>query len=209
MTKDRSAVTQDDCINMFSKIGIEGSGPTLQIGLTYSLSKMTIVDEMEDNDRYNKMKKCEFNEFLCRMAWLIYNEDEDQPLIRRLEKLLKQLFSGVLKGKELLIPNFDDGIDSESDCDDDTVNSIIVKLSQNKSDEAFLKAAFDMFDSDGGGSIDNDELINLLNGEEISQFCSKAAIAEVLEEVDDGDGEIDFEEFKKMIMMAKERDNRD
>ena len=109
-----------------------------------------------------------------------------------------------------MIPNIDDGIDSESDCDDDTINDIICKLSQNKSDEAFLKAAFDMFDSDGGGSIDNDELINLLNGEEISQFCSKAAIAEVLEEVDgeDGDGEIDFEEFKEMIMLAKERDKK-
>lgn len=57
-----------------------------------------------------------------------------------------------------------------------------------------------MFDRDGSGSIDKQELHLLLAGEEFKDVYSedqlKAAIAEVDE---NGDGEIDFEEFLHMM----------
>lgn len=58
-------------------------------------------------------------------------------------------------------------------------------------------AAFNMFDSDGSGKIDNEEVHKLLTGDDLSGLCSKDAIAKALKEIDqNGDGEIDFEEFK-------------
>ena len=66
----------------------------------------------------------------------------------------------------------------------------------------YLKSAFNMFDKDGSGKIDNSEVAELLLGEELGNLVSKAAIEEALAEIDEnGDGEIDFDEF--MLMMKK------
>ena len=57
-----------------------------------------------------------------------------------------------------------------------------------------------MFDKDGSGKIDNEEVQQLLMGEELKSLASKEAIAVALKEIDgNGDGEIDFEEFKLMM----------
>lgn len=66
--------------------------------------------------------------------------------------------------------------------------------------EEYLKAAFNMFDTDGSGKIDNEEVKDLLNNDELKNLASKEAIQTALEEIDqNGDGEIDFEEFKEMM----------
>lgn len=66
----------------------------------------------------------------------------------------------------------------------------------------YLRSAFNMFDKDGSGKIDNSEVAELLLGEELGNLVSKAAIEEALAEIDEnGDGEIDFDEF--MLMMKK------
>ena len=66
--------------------------------------------------------------------------------------------------------------------------------------EEYLKATFAMFDKDGSGKIDNLEVVALLNGEELKGLASKEAIAAALKEIDqNGDGEIDYEEFKAMM----------
>ena len=73
------------------------------IGICYALSKMTIIDDMESFDNYNIMKKCEFHEFLGRLAELLFKEDEiDQsgtqtPLIKKLFRLLTILFEKFTK----------------------------------------------------------------------------------------------------------------
>ena len=57
-----------------------------------------------------------------------------------------------------------------------------------------------MFDKDGSGKIDSQEVIALLSGDDLQSMISKEAIDQALTEIDEnGDGEIDFEEF--MIMM--------
>lgn len=63
--------------------------------------------------------------------------------------------------------------------------------------DEYLKAAFDMFDKDGSGQIDNNEVVELLSGEELKGLASREAIGIALKEIDsNGDGVIDFEEFK-------------
>jgi calcium-dependent protein kinase len=57
-----------------------------------------------------------------------------------------------------------------------------------------------MFDKDGSGKIDNEEVLQLLQGDELKSLASKDAIKAALKEIDEnGDGEIDFEEFKQMM----------
>lgn len=50
--------------------------------------------------------------------------------------------------------------------------------------EDYLKTAFNMFDKDGSGKIDNQEIINLLTGEDLSNLVSKEAIASAMKEID-------------------------
>jgi calcium-dependent protein kinase len=57
-----------------------------------------------------------------------------------------------------------------------------------------------MFDKDGSGKIDNEEVVLLLNGDELKGLASKDAVKAALKEIDkNGDGEIDYEEFKEMM----------
>lgn len=73
--------------------------------------------------------------------------------------------------------------------------------------EDYLKTAFQMFDKDGSGKIDNEEVLELLQGEDLSNLVSKDAIQKALHEIDaNGDGEIDFEEFMEMMKKATEDD---
>ena len=64
-----------------------------------------------------------------------------------------------------------------------------------------------MFDKDGSGKIDNDEVVALLQGEDLKSLVSKEAIQTAMLEIDaNGDGEIDFEEFMQMMKMAAASD---
>ena len=66
--------------------------------------------------------------------------------------------------------------------------------------EAYLKTAFQMFDSDGSGQIDSNELLQLLAGDEFRNMYTQEQLDQAIAEVDeDGNGEIDFQEF--LIMM--------
>ena len=68
----------------------------------------------------------------------------------------------------------------------------------------YLRTAFDMFDKDGSGKIDKDEIRELLAGEDMSNIISKDELERYLNEVDEnGDGEIDFEEFQMMMEKCK------
>lgn len=60
----------------------------------------------------------------------------------------------------------------------------------------YLRTAFDMFDKDKSGKIDKSELMGLLQGEEMGNIVDAQTLIKYIEEVDNnGDGEIDFEEF--------------
>lgn len=60
----------------------------------------------------------------------------------------------------------------------------------------YLRTAFNMFDKDGSGKIDKTELMSILQAEEVESLVPSEQLAEYIAQVDnDGDGEIDFEEF--------------
>ena len=71
--------------------------------------------------------------------------------------------------------------------------------------EDYLKTAFQMFDKDGSGKIDSQEVVALLSGDDMTNIISKQAIDQALQEIDEnGDGEIDFDEFMLMMKRAAE-----
>ena len=62
-----------------------------------------------------------------------------------------------------------------------------------------------MFDKDKSGKIDKQELITLLQGEDMANIVSHDTLMKYIEEVDEnGDGEIDFEEFQEMMEKCKD-----
>lgn len=70
--------------------------------------------------------------------------------------------------------------------------------------ESYLKTAFNMFDTDGSGKIDAQELNRLLSGDEFKDIYTADQLQEAISEVDgNGDGEIDFEEFMNMMRGIK------
>lgn len=72
--------------------------------------------------------------------------------------------------------------------------------------EAKIKEMFDLFDADGGGSIDVDELTQAFVTLGISD--TKEEIDKLVQQIDaDGSGEIEFEEF--LEVMQRLQDQRD
>lgn len=62
----------------------------------------------------------------------------------------------------------------------------------------FLKRAFDLFDTNGSGTISAMELKKILAG---GNVCEDSIWSEIIKKVDiNGDGEIDFGEFEKIIL---------
>lgn len=74
---------------------------------------------------------------------------------------------------------------------------------------AEFKEAFDMFDLDGGGTIESHELKKVMG--RLGESLTDAEIEEMVRALDqNGDGEIDFDEFLElMIQRAAERNERD
>ncbi|XP_068453383.1 troponin C, skeletal muscle [Clinocottus analis] len=70
---------------------------------------------------------------------------------------------------------------------------------------AEFKAAFDMFDTDGGGDISTKELGQVMRM--LGQNPSREELDAIIEEVDeDGSGTIDFEEFLVMMVQQLKED---
>lgn len=66
--------------------------------------------------------------------------------------------------------------------------------------DQYLRTAFRMFDKDNSGKIDANEIGALLAGEEFKDVYTKDQLEAAIREVDEnGDGEIDFEEFMHMM----------
>jgi calcium-dependent protein kinase len=66
-------------------------------------------------------------------------------------------------------------------------------------------SAFQVFDTDGSGSISRNELEKVLASGQLAEVMGSAAVNRVLQDADaDGDGQIDFDEFMKMMRAQDE-----
>jgi calmodulin len=64
--------------------------------------------------------------------------------------------------------------------------------------EQNLRDVFDIFDADGSGYIDRDEMRVLMK--KLAQDLTEEEITQIMEEVDqDGDNQISFEEFRTLV----------
>ncbi|KAI8538715.1 hypothetical protein RHMOL_Rhmol09G0125600 [Rhododendron molle] len=93
-------------------------------------------------------------------------------------------------------------VDADGDGHIDLDEFIELNTKDVDSDEIMenLREAFSVFDVDGSGSISAEELLNVMRS--LGEECSIAECRKMISGVDrDGDGMIDFEEFK--VMMVK------
>merc|ERR1712093_562859 len=68
-----------------------------------------------------------------------------------------------------------------------------------------IKAAFDLFDTDGNGSISATELASILK--KMGTEASESELKDMIHEIDvDGDGEIHFEEF--LLLFSRHKKNQ-
>ena len=87
-----------------------------------------------------------------------------------------------------------------------TEPSCIDKLTDAQLDE--FREAFNMFDKDGGGSIDASELRDLMIS--VGQNCTESELKEMVEAADaDGTGDIDFLEFAVLMAHKMTDENKD
>lgn len=69
----------------------------------------------------------------------------------------------------------------------------------------YLRNAFDMFDKDGSGKLDKEEIKAILGGDDMKDIEMDETIEACIKRVDEnGDGELDFQEF--ITMMANIKD---
>ena len=97
-----------------------------------------------------------------------------------------------------MIKSVDDNGDNEIDFEEFLILMSSKKPSNDDPDKE-LRDAFAVFDADGSGSISRSELKKLMKN--LGQSLSDAELDAMMDEVDtDGNGEIDFEEFKTMMV---------
>merc|ERR1712232_837891 len=74
---------------------------------------------------------------------------------------------------------------------------------------AFLKEAFDKYDTDGSGAFEAEELGNLMRNE-LCEPVTEEEIGKALLEMDtDGNGKVEFEEFVAWFVRLSKRSDRE
>ena len=111
-------------------------------------------------------------------------------------KEIKQGCLMIEGGEALLDVLINADIDGNEKIDFDEF--LIACIDQNIfSNEAFLKTAFDEFDTSGDGYINEEEMHKLINAHEIDQDIDPELVTRAMKEFDtNGDGLFSFEEFK-------------
>jgi len=132
-------------------------------------------------------------------AFSMFDIDGDGTItIVELKEVMKSLGQNPTE-KELkqMIKSVDDNGDNEIDFEEFLILMSSKKPSSDDPDKE-LRDAFAVFDDDNSGSISRLELKKLMKN--LGQALSDAELDAMMDEVDtDGDGEIDFSEFKNMM----------
>ncbi|TWW56202.1 Troponin C, skeletal muscle [Takifugu flavidus] len=160
------------------------------LGQNPSREELDAIIEEVDEDGSGTI---DFEEFLVMMVQQL-KEDQagksEEELSECFRIFDKEEFGAILHltGEQVTEEDIDEMF-GESDTNKD-----------GKIDFDEFKAAFDMFDTDGGGDISTKELGTVMRM--LGQNPTREELDEIIEEVDeDGSGTIDFEEF--LVMMVR------
>ena len=97
-----------------------------------------------------------------------------------------------------MIKLVDDNGDGEIDFEEFLV-LMSARKKKNDDPDKELRDAFNVFDADGSGAISKKELLTLMK--KLGQNLTEAELNAMMDEVDtDKSGEIDFAEFKQMML---------
>ena len=83
----------EDTIDLMQKVMPEISEITVK--LSYCYSKMTIVDEMKEKDKYERLEFVEFLEFIGRVASTLSPLDPKDKLLPKIDKVLQKVLSVI------------------------------------------------------------------------------------------------------------------
>jgi calmodulin len=142
----------------------------------------------------SRQKEEELNEL--REAFACFDKDSDGKITAsEIASILQAMNKNVTQGQlEKMIQRYD--VNNDGEIDFEEFVSMMAMQGKNKGDE--LEDAFNVFDKNGDGLISSQELQIVMNalGENISKEISDLMIASV---DTDGNGEIDFDEFRVMM----------
>ncbi|KAE8696312.1 Calmodulin-like protein 5 [Hibiscus syriacus] len=97
-----------------------------------------------------------------------------------------------------MIEQFD--VDGDMCIDVDEFSALYQSIMENKDEEKDMKEAFDVFDQNGDGYISVNELRSVLDALGLKQGKAMEDCKRMITKVDaDGDGRVDFLEFKQMM----------
>ena len=123
--KEWNQLTMEDACFLIESAGFSGQEHEKNVGLAYALSKITIIDDMEDFEKYNNMRKVEFYEFLGRIAELLF--PGELPLSKKIGRLLTILLKNCTEHR-IIFPDADADVETDSDYADDVVEEIKLEL---------------------------------------------------------------------------------
>ena len=87
--------------------------PVRQIKLAFSLSKMTILNEMNESEKLEQILFVEFLEFIARIAQIVFKRNETMKLYDKIYDILMKMFD--LIPAQVNDPLIEDDYEYESD----------------------------------------------------------------------------------------------
>lgn len=166
------------------------------------------IENLSKFKQINKLQACTFA-FICQSFITSCEMKHVRKLFEKFDKngdgklSMQEIMEGIQEYSGTIKMNAEEIM---SNCDLDrngfvdytefltAVSSKSIEVNKQK-----LKAAFDAIDADGNGKITKAELRQALVG-----MSTEKNVNEILEQIDqNGDGEIDFEEFSQAILPAK------
>eukprot|EP00484_Ammonia_sp_Unknown_P021764 CAMPEP_0197028002 /NCGR_PEP_ID=MMETSP1384-20130603/7821_1 /TAXON_ID=29189 /ORGANISM="Ammonia sp." /LENGTH=299 /DNA_ID=CAMNT_0042456939 /DNA_START=21 /DNA_END=920 /DNA_ORIENTATION=- len=162
--------------------------------------------------RLNKQERREF-----MMAFRLFDKDDDgQITVPELQHVFEGLNYHFTQEQLInMLRSIDDNDDGRVDIDEFVYVMKGDAYSQTENSRPFieeLKEAFEVFDKDGDGEITPQELAAIMKA--LGEDLTEDEIFNMIQEVDqDGDGNIDFNEFKKLMesdhIMGWDKESKD
>merc|ERR1712087_1018687 len=150
---------------------------------------------------YSQLSKQERREF--RTAFRLFDKDDDgQISVKELQTVFEGLNYHFTESQLVtMLKSIDDNGDGKVDIDEFVAvmkGSAYSEPSNTRTYVEELREAFEVFDKDGDGQITPQELAAIMRA--LGENLNEDDILTMIQEADaDGDGNIDFEEFKKLM----------